>query len=259
MAVIPKLRRRNRDGTMTLVEHLAELRMRIIVSFVAIGVGTVAGWFLFQPVFDLLTNPYCGFIKHYPQLSFNPSHPCALAVGSILDPFSLKLRLATFIGLAIALPVVLFELWRFVVPGLTRRERRAAVPFVVSSIVLFALGAWFAMLTLPKGLAFLLGFAGSTHIVAVLSVTKYLGFVVLLIAVFGLSFEFPLVLISLVAVGVLSSQRLRAWRRYAIVGIAIFAAVITPSQDWFTMTAMMVPLLVFYELAILVSRFVLKK
>jgi sec-independent protein translocase protein TatC len=91
-----------------------------------------------------------------------------------------------------------------------------------------------------------------------MSVGKYIGFVVLVVAAFGLSFEFPLLLISLMTVGVLTSQRLRAWRRYAIVGIAIFAAVITPSQDWFTMTAMMVPLLVFYELTILIARLMKK-
>ena len=114
------------------------------------------------------------------------------------------------------------------------------------------------MLTLPKGLAFLLGFAGTSRIYTVLSVGKYVGFVTLLILAFGASFEFPLLLISLTMVGVLSSRKLRAWRRYAVVVIAVVAAVITPSQDWFTMTALMVPLLVFYELSILVARLMKK-
>jgi len=114
------------------------------------------------------------------------------------------------------------------------------------------------MLTLPKGLGFLLGFAGTSRLFSVLSISKFLSFVMLLIAAFGLSFEFPLVLVSLTAVGVLNSQRLRKWRRTAILLIALFAAVITPSQDWFTMTAMMVPLLIFYEISILIARLMKK-
>jgi len=159
-----------------------------------------------------------------------------------------------FLGLVIALPVILFEFWRFVTPGLTSRERRYSIPFVVASLLLFALGAWFAMLTLPKGLAFLLGFAGTQRVAAVLSIAKYLSFVTLLILAFGAAFEFPLILISLTLVGVLTSRKLIAWWRQAILVIALVAAIITPSQDWFTMTAMMVPLLVFYELSILVAR-----
>jgi sec-independent protein translocase protein TatC len=121
-------------------------------------------------------------------------------------------------------------------------------------VILFALGGWFAFLTLPRGLNFLLGFAGSERVEFVLSISKYLGFVMLIIMAFGISFEFPLILISLTFVGILSSQQLRQWRRYVLVLTAIFAAIITPSADFFTMLALMVPLLVFYELAILVSR-----
>jgi sec-independent protein translocase protein TatC len=125
---------------------------------------------------------------------------------------------------------------------------------VLSSLVLFGLGGWFALLTLPRGLNVLLGFAGSNRVLLLLTFDKYLGFVMLLILGFGVSFEFPVVLISLTAAGVLSTARLREWRRYAILGIAVFAAVITPSADWFSMSAMMVPLIGFYELSILVGR-----
>ncbi len=243
---------------MTLVEHLDELRTRLIVSVAAVFVGMAIAWPLYRPVFNLLTNPYCDFMKHHPQLALHPQNPCALAYISIVEPFLVKIKTVGALGLCLALPVVLYELWRFVTPGLTSKERRYAVPFVVSSIALFVLGGYFALLTLPKGLAFLLGFAGTSRIYTVLSVGKYVGFVTLLILAFGASFEFPLLLISLTMVGVLSSRKLRAWRRYAIVVIAIVAAVITPSQDWFTMTALMVPLLVFYELSILVAR-IMKK
>jgi sec-independent protein translocase protein TatC len=221
----------------------------------------VAGWFLYRPVFNLLTNPFCDFIRLHPELSIQgggSNTECGLAFNSVVEPFMVKLKVAIFTGFALALPVVLFQLWRFITPGLMPRERKFAIPFVLSSLVLFALGAFFAIWTLPKALNFLLGFAGTTRLFAVLSIEKYLGFITLVILAFGASFEFPLLLISLTFVGVLSSRQLRQWRRYALLGIAVFAAVITPSQDWFTMTAMMVPLILFYELAILVSR-LLKK
>ena len=259
MAVIPKRRRkRNPTGTMTLVEHLGELRTRLLVSLAAIGVGALVGWFLYAPLFQLLTNQFCTFMKGHTSLAVDPSDPCRLAYTTPLEPFTTKIKIVTFTGI-LALPVLLFELWAFIVPGLSDKERKFAVPFVVSSMVLFALGAWFGMVTLPRALNFLLGFAGTQRVFFIMSVGKYVGFVVLVIGAFGVSFEFPLVLVSLMAVGALSTATLRKYRRYSIVGIAIFAAVITPSQDWFTMTAMMVPLLVFYELAILVGRFLLKR
>jgi len=258
MALRLRRRRRGQESSMTVVEHLDELRNRLIVCVVAVLLGMVGGWFLYRPVFNLLSNPYCSFMVKHPKLAVDPSDPCRLVYLSVIEPFLIKIKLVAFIGLLLALPVVLYELWMFVTPGLTEKERRYAIPFVASSIVLFALGGWFALLTLPRGLSFLLGFAGTARVFAVLSIAKYLGFVILLILAFGASFEFPLLLISLTLIGVLSSRKLRDWRRYALLTIALFAAVITPSQDWFTMSAMMVPLLIFYELSILVAR-ILKK
>jgi len=256
--ILRRRRQKNPDGSMTLVEHLDELRTRLIISVAAVIVGMAVAWPLYRPVFNLLTNPYCNFMKHHPQLALHPQNPCALAYISIVEPFLVKIKTVGALGLCLALPVVLYEIWRFVTPGLKSNERRYAIPFVLASIALFVLGGYFALLTLPKGLAFLLGFAGTSRIYTVLSVGKYVGFVTLLILAFGASFEFPLLLISLTMVGVLSSRKLRAWRRYAVVVIAIVAAVITPSQDWFTMTALMFPLLVFYELSILVARLMKK-
>jgi sec-independent protein translocase protein TatC len=239
---------------MTVVEHLDELRTRLLICLGAIGVTGIGGWFLYGPVVRLLTNPYCDFVTAHPQLAADPSEPCQLVFSTVLQPFLVKLKVAAFLGLAMALPVVLYQLWMFVTPGLTQRERRFAVPFVVVSLILFGLGGWFALLTLPRGLSFLLGFAGTDRVLLLLTFDKYLGFVMLMILAFGVSFEFPLLLISLTLIGVISSQQLRQWRRYALLGVAVFAAVITPSADWFTMSAMMVPLLIFYELAILISR-----
>jgi sec-independent protein translocase protein TatC len=251
-------RRRAAAGDMTVIEHLEELRHRVFVCVGAIVVAGFGAWFLFGPVFRFLTNPYCDFMTAHPQLAMNRASPCDLAYLSIVDPFLVKIKTTAALAFLIALPVVMYQFWRFVTPGLLDRERRFAVPFVLASVVLFALGVWFALLTLPKGLEFLLGFAGTARITAVITMDRYLGFVTLLSLAFGASFEFPLVLISLTLVGVLSSRQLRRWRRNAILFIAIFAAVITPSQDWFTMSAMMLPLIVFYELSIIVAR-LLKK
>jgi sec-independent protein translocase protein TatC len=244
---------------MSLVEHLGELRTRLLVCIAAIGVGAIVGWFVYPQVFEFLTKQYCGFMTDHPELAVNPANPCRLTYTSPLEPFTTKIKIVTFTGLALALPVLLYELWAFIVPGLTDRERRFAIPFVVSSMVLFLLGAWFGFVTLPRALNFLLGFAGTQGVVILMSVGKYVGFVVLVVAAFGLSFEFPLVLISLMAVGAMSSEALIRHWRMAVIGIATAAAIITPSQDWFTMTAMMIPLLVFYGIAILVGRFLLKK
>ena len=260
MAVIPKRRRKkNPTGTMTLVEHLGELRSRLMVSIGAVAVGAIVGWFLYEPIFDFLRHGFCTFMTQHPELAVDPKEPCRLAYTTVLEPFMTKIKVVSVTGMLFALPVLLWELWAFIVPGLSPKERKFAIPFVISSMVLFGFGAWFGLVTLPRALNFLLGFAGTGGVVLVMSVGRYISFVTLVIGAFGISFEFPLLLISLMAVGVLSSRQLRAWRRYAVVGIAIFAAVITPSQDWFTMTAMMVPLLIFYELAILVGRFLMKK
>ena len=244
---------------MTLVEHLGELRTRLVISIAAIAVGAGVGWFLYGTLFHFLTDQFCGFMTTHKTLAIDPHHPCRLAYQSVLEPFTTKIKIVTVTGLLLALPVLLFELWAFITPGLSDRERKFAIPFVLSSLVLFGLGAWFGLVTLPRALNFLLGFAGTSGVVFVMSVGKYVGFVVLVIGAFGVSFEFPLLLVSLMAVGAISSAQLRRWRRYSVVGIAVFAAVITPSQDWFTMSAMMVPLLLFYELAILVGRFLLKR
>jgi sec-independent protein translocase protein TatC len=238
---------------MTVIEHLEELRKRIVICLLAVGVGAIAGWALYPFVVKLLIHSYAQACHQLPHHN-KPPIPCdTLVVTGVIEPFIVRFKVSVFTGFAIALPVVLFQLWRFVTPGLTRTERRLAIPFVMSSLVLFALGATFAYLTLPKGLHFLLGFAGQS-LVVLPSATRYFSFVMLLVLAFGISFEFPLLLIFLAWVRVLPSTRLRKWRRYAILVITIFAAVITPSQDPYTQLAMMIPMIVFYEIAILVAR-----
>jgi sec-independent protein translocase protein TatC len=154
----------------------------------------------------------------------------------------------------IALPIVLYQLWAFVAPGLTAKEKKYSIPFVVSAVFLFLLGATVAYLMLPKGFSFLLGFAGE-GVVPLLTFDRYVGFVMLVALAFGVSFLFPIFLVFLEIAGVLSPDTLAKYRRYSILGIAIFAAVITPSSDPYTMLAMMIPMYLFYEASIIIGRF----
>lgn len=238
---------------MSLVEHLEELRYRLVVAIVAVAIGAVAGWFLFDPLVDLLKAPYCDYWRTVPP-ELRATRECTFFFSGALEPALVKFKLVGVMGLFFALPVVLYQLWAFVVPGLTKRERRLGIPFVFSSVFLFALGALFAYATLPKALSFLLGFAGSSFS-PLLSGEKFFSFAVLVALTFGLSFEFPVVLVFLNVAGVVTTTQLRSWRRGAILGIAIFAAVITPSSDPYTMLAMSVPMWLFYELAIIIGRF----
>jgi sec-independent protein translocase protein TatC len=259
MPMIPKLRRRSTDersGTMTLIEHLEELRHRVILSCIALGVGAAVGWFLYPTFISIVTHPFCDYVATLPKEQ-RPPTGCDLVANGALDPFAVKLKVVFALGLFVALPVVLYQLWAFIVPGLTSRERRMAVPFIAASMLLFALGALVAYITLPNALHFLLGFAGDEFTILITG-SSFIGFVVLVTLAFGLSFEFPILLIFLGLAGVVPSAKLRSWRRWAIVLVAVFAAVITPSQDPYTMLALMVPMLLFYEAAIIVLR-LLKK
>jgi len=254
MRLLPRTRRqRNPTGSMSVIEHLEELRKRVVISVIGVLIGAIVGWILYPQVLHLLIHSYKQACEALPRGN-KPPIPCDKVIATgVVEPFIIRFKVAMFTGLAIALPLVLHQLWRFITPGLTGRERRLVIPFVFTSVVLFALGGTFAYLTLPKGLHFLLGFAGQS-IVVLPSATKYFSFVMLLVLAFGISFEFPLVLIFLAWLRIVPSTRLRKWRRMAILVITLFAAVITPSQDPYTQLAMMVPMIVFYEVAILVAR-----
>jgi sec-independent protein translocase protein TatC len=254
-----KIRRRppeERAGSMTLVEHLEELRHRLVVCIIAVGAGAVVGWFLYGPVLNLILNPYCDYWHTIdPKLRINQT--CSLFFSEPLGAMVVKLKIVVFIGIVVALPVLLYQLWMFIVPGLTKRERRMAIPFVASSVLLFALGALFAYITLPRGLNFLLGFAGNKF-APILTGDRFVAFVILVAVAVGLAFEFPVLLVFLEMVGVLSTNTLRKYRRYSFLGIAIFAAIITPSSDPYTMLAMTIPMWLFYEAAIIIGRLMKK-
>jgi len=232
------------DGRMPLVEHLRELRRRLSWAALAYAVAVAITYAFWSPVFDLLRHPYCGVV--------GPGR-CNLYSFGIFDQFQVRMRVAFIGGAVLSAPVWLYQLGAFITPALHRKERRYAAGFLLAALVFFALGAGFAYLTLSHGLSLLLHVAGS-HIMILTSLKEYLSFVSLILLLFGLAFEFPVVIVFLNVVGVLSVARMRAWRRGMIVGLFFAAAVLTPSTDPFTFLALGVPLVVLYELCILLAR-----
>ena len=251
------------DGRMTLIEHLTELRRRIIVSVIAVAICGVVMFMLYNRVLHFLAGPYervtrgqiaCGGTKAAPG---HRATGCNLIVTGPLDPFLVRLKVAGYGGLALSIPIVFWQIWRFVTPGLRKNERRYAIGFLVSAVLLFALGCFVAWFTVQKALDFLLGVGGHS-IQPFISADKYLTLVMLMLAAFGVAFEFPLLIVFLLLVNVVNTRQLRQSRRWMAVGITIFAAVITPSQDPFSLLFMAIPMYILFEIAILVGR-VLKR
>lgn len=239
---------------MSLIDHLRELRRRLVICLWALVVGSIVGFFLYEPAMNVIKSPYCDFLRDHPDKApFEEG--CSLVFLGAIDGFLITVKVILFLALVVALPIVLYQFWAFIVPGLTDRERRWAIPFVGMSLLLFLLGGLAAYLTLPRALGFLLGIGGD-FVSPLLTVDKYVGFVIFTILAFGLGFEFPILLISLTAAGVLTGATMRKYRRYVILGLAIFAAVITPSPDPISMLALLIPLYLFYEGAIIVSRLI---
>ncbi len=231
---------------MPLVEHLAELRRRLIISVVALLAGGLVGFILFDPILSLLLRPYTEATGNTEFVFFDP-----------LEAFATRLKVAAWSGAFMASPVVLWQIWRFITPGLHKNEKRYAVPFILASILLFLLGGLVAMYTFETALRFLVGMGGES-LTPLFSASKFLSFIILMIVAFGVAFEFPVLLVFLQLAGVLSSRKLRSWRRPALVIIVALAAVLTPSQDPYSLFAMVAPMYLFYEGAILVGR-LLKK
>ena len=227
-----------------MLEHLAELRNRVLISFFAVVVMAIVAFIFSDAILDFLVRYYRDSIDS-PRIKFVFTGP--------IDGFTIKLKIATYGGIVLALPVWLYELWRFITPGLNPKEKRYAVPFVASAIVLFAVGAFVAFLTLEPALHFLLTIGGDSQ-QPLLTADKYVTLVALMVIAFGISFEFPVVLVFLLLARVLRTEQLRRARRWAAVGIVTFAAVITPSQDPYSLMFMAVPMYVFYEAAIVIGR-----
>ncbi len=242
---------------MTLAEHLGELRYRLVVCVAAFFITAVLCVFLYEPILHFLIRPLCNVDaaaarqhgRSVTSLAAPSGGTCNLFVTSPLDGLSLRVKIAVFGGLVMASPVILFQLWRFITPGLQAREKKYAVPFVSAAFVLFLMGAATAYFVLPHALGFLKS-VGGPNLQEIYDPIPYLGLILLMMTLFGLTFQFPVILVSLELARVVTPARLlRSWR-WAVILITVVAGVFTPSSDPFSMLALAVPLVFFYFISI---------
>ena len=237
-------------GEMTLIEHLTELRTRIIKCVVAVGAGAILCLVFSRQIIDAFVQPYCEALGSLPEGSEErliTEANCTLVQTQPLEGFSLLLTVAVYGGIVIAIPVILWQLWQFIVPGLYPHEKRFAVPFVFFGVILFFFGSGLAYWSIPRALVFLLDIGGFEPL---LSPGPYISFVVRMLVAFGAGFQFPLILILLQMIGVVDYMQLAKGRRYAIVGIVVLVAILTPSGDPITLGVLSIPMYIFFEIAI---------
>lgn len=222
------------EGVMSLVDHLGELRTRLFRSLLAVGVGSVIGFMFAEQVRNAI-------VKLLPTGTVQ-----VLGPG---DAFMIQLRISIVIGVILAMPVILYQAWAFIAPGLTPAERRTIRPWVPLALLFFAMGVAIAIVVLPFATQFLLSFTDDIF-VADIAAGPYFDFVTTMFLAFGLVMEFPILLYALARAGVLSSEQLRRSRRYVILGIAIFAAVATPGGDLVSPFVLGTTMYILFELTV---------
>jgi sec-independent protein translocase protein TatC len=260
----PKLEAGNKkknEKEMPFLDHLEELRSRLIKSLVAVAFFAMLSWFFINPIFNFLVAPYKDAMELANAQIKDPAPAQALRL-IYLNPtggFMIFLKLAITVGILAAIPVIVYQLWQFVAPGLLAKEKRIVPWIVFFTTLCFLAGAVFCYFVVLKyGLGFLLTFQSET-LAPMISIDEYFGFVTILLVVFGLVFEMPVIAYFLTRIGLLTPEFLRQKRRYGIVTMVVAAAVLTPSTDAFTMMLLAVPLLMLYEISIWVSKVALPK
>jgi sec-independent protein translocase protein TatC len=226
-------------AVMSLVDHLAELRNRIAWSILAVAVGAVVGFYFGPEIITFLRSPL-------PTTT-------PLVFTSVGDPFAIRIRIALVVGIILAMPVILWNVWRFIAPGLTASERRAVLPWIPAALAFFTIGVTIAYVVLPFASAFLLSFQ-TPDLQALLTAREYFDFVSTMFLAFGLLMEFPILLVGLSRVGIVTSARLTRSRRVIVLGIAVFAAAATPGGDLVSPLILGLTLYVLFEATILVIR-----
>jgi len=230
-----------------IMEHLGELRGRIFKAAAAVVVGSIVAFIFREWIFDLLVDPYERVTSQSTLAFFRPT-----------EAFSLFMRISLFGGLVLASPIVIYQIWAFVAPALTKREKRLAFPIVAILVVLFLSGIAFGYWSLQRGLGFLIDFGGDS-LEPVIGGNFYLTFAMRFLLVFGIAFEFPVFLYAAAAVGAVGWRQLASGRRWAVLLIVTVGAVVTPSGDPLTLLLLSVPLYVFYEATIWIVRFTLRR
>ena len=243
-------KKKSRTSTMSMVDHLRELRRRLIVSMLAFFAISVVAFIFYEPLLEFVRQPLC---EVPPRLLGDQG--CDLVFSRVFGGFLFRLKLTALAGVVLTSPVWLYQIWAFITPGLTVKEKKYAIPFAVSSFLLFAAGGTVAYLTMPTGIRILMQIAGD-GLEPLLQAEEYLNFVGLMFLGFGLMFELPLILFFLGLAGIVTPEMLRSQRRLALVLIVALAALVTPSQDPYTLLVLAVPLYLLYELNIVVLRII---
>jgi sec-independent protein translocase protein TatC len=233
-SLVPRRRKtqfeRAADGSMTLMEHVTELRSRLFKASLGVVAGLIVGYFFAQRALGFLIRPYCRLTP------LAPGQKCAFITNGPLDPFLLNLRIALYLGLLLAAPIWLYQLWAFIAPGLHRKERRYTYAFAAVAAPLFLAGATLAYLIVAKSLHFFLG--NSNDFSLTVGLNGYFDFVTNMMLMFGAGFEFPLIVVMLNFAGVVSARKLLGWWRIAVFLMFLFGAIVTPTPDPFGMTAL---------------------
>ena len=235
----------NPEARMPLMEHIRELRNRVVKVLLAVTAGAVVGWFIYPHIWHFIEAPYCKLNLRSP---ITHNQTCALYVTGLFDSLFLRLKIAIISGIIISSPVWFYQLWAFIAPGLYARERRWAYFFAGSSVPLFAVGGGIAYFAMSKGLRFLIQMVPA-NVVPIITINTYLSYALAMLLIFGLAFELPLVLVLFNLAGVLTHGRFRKWRRMMIFVVFAFAAVATPSPDPISMLLLAVPCVVLVEIA----------
>jgi sec-independent protein translocase protein TatC len=239
------------EGRMSLIDHIRELRNRMVKICIALVAGTAIGLIpvVFNRAWGFIERPFCA-------ATINGHHGChrlgdQLVLQGIFDPFMLRVEVAFFFGLILTSPIWLYQLWAFVAPGLYHREKRWTYMFVGTAVPLFLGGALIAYFAMSRGLAYLLHLTPG-GVINLPPVSTYLSYFVAMLLGFGLAFELPLLLLMLNVAGVLKHEFIRKWRRYMIFGVFLFAGIASPSPDPVTMLLLAVPCLVLVEVSELI-------